>query len=75
MEAHTNRALLARARTVITVADSTKLGRAAFARISPLDAVDELITDWAADASFVEALQESGLKVTIVEKGSVRRTV
>ena len=45
VEAHTNRALIARARRVVVVADSSKIGQVAFARICGLDPVDELITD------------------------------
>jgi DeoR family transcriptional regulator of aga operon len=45
IEAQTNAALLARARHVIVVADSSKLGRVHLARIAGLDQVDELITD------------------------------
>lgn len=66
VEAHTNRALLERARRVVVVADSSKLGRVAFARICPLDAVDELITDDAARASTVSAIREAGIAVTTV---------
>jgi DeoR family transcriptional regulator of aga operon len=66
VEAHTNRTMLDRARTVVVVADSSKLGLVAFARICPLDAVDELITDVAADASTVAAIREAGVSVTAV---------
>lgn len=66
VEAHTNRTMLDRARTVVVVADSSKLGLVAFARICPLDAVDELITDVAADASTVVAIREAGVSVTTV---------
>jgi DeoR family transcriptional regulator, aga operon transcriptional repressor len=45
IEAQTNAALLARARHVIVVADSSKLGRVHLARIAGLDQIDELITD------------------------------
>ena len=58
--------MLDRARTVVAVADSSKLGLVAFARICPLDAVDELITDDAADASTVAAIREAGVTVTTV---------
>lgn len=67
MEAHTNAALLARARKVIAVADSTKLGKVTFAPICGLRAVDELITDSAADPDLVDRLRGSGLRVTTVD--------
>jgi DeoR family transcriptional regulator of aga operon len=66
VEAHTNRTMLDRARTVVVVADSSKLGLVAFARICPLDAVDELITDVAADASTVAAIRDASVSVTTV---------
>ena len=66
VEAHTNRVLLERARAVVAVADSSKLGLVAFARICPLDAVDELITDAAADPATVAAIREAGVSVVTV---------
>lgn len=66
VEAHTNRVLLERARLVVAVADSSKLGLVAFARICPLDAVDELITDVAVYPSTLEAIREAGVAVTTV---------
>jgi DeoR family transcriptional regulator of aga operon len=65
-EAATNRALIERSRTVIVVADASKLGRVVFASICPLGLVDELITDAAADATQVASLRAAGLKVTVV---------
>lgn len=58
VEAHTNAALVARARTVVVVADSSKLGRVHLARIAGLDQVDEIITDAAADPEAVARLRE-----------------
>ena len=66
MEAHTNAALIGRAGRVVAVADSTKIGNVTFAPICPMDAVDELITDSAADPDMVDRLREAGLQVTIV---------
>ena len=66
IEAGTNRALLQRARQVIVVADSSKIGKVAFARICQLADVDELITDDGADADALSALRESGIEVTTV---------
>jgi DeoR family transcriptional regulator of aga operon len=66
IEAHTNRAMVARARRALVVADSSKLGRVAFAQICPLDAVGELITDDDADPLLVRELREAGLVVTTV---------
>ena len=66
IEAQTNRTLLERARSVVVVADSSKLGLVAFARICALTGVDELITDDAADSSTVAAIREAGVTVSIV---------
>jgi DeoR family transcriptional regulator, aga operon transcriptional repressor len=66
VEAHTNRMLIERADRVVVVADSSKIGRVAFARICGLDQVDELITDESADAPAVTALEQTGVQVTRV---------
>src|SRR5919204_353357 len=63
VEAHTNRALIERARRVVVVADSSKLGLVAFARICELRDVDELITDTEAEDGTIEALREAGAQV------------
>src|SRR5919201_6011925 len=65
VEAHTNRALIDRAARVIVVADGSKLGSVAFARICSAEAVDELITA-GADPGAVALLRETGLAVTVV---------
>ena len=54
-----------RARSVRVLADHTKLGDASTFRICPIDAVDELITDWKADPGSCQALRDRGLTVTI----------
>jgi DeoR family transcriptional regulator of aga operon len=66
VEAHTNRALIKRARRAIVVADGSKLGKVAFARICELGEIDELITDEAADPARLGDLRDAGLAVTIV---------
>jgi DeoR family transcriptional regulator of aga operon len=66
MEAAVNHALIARSRRAIVVTDSSKLGRVALARICVLGEVDELITDAAADAERVAALEARGLTVTVI---------
>jgi DeoR family transcriptional regulator of aga operon len=66
IEAGTNHALLQRARHVTVVADSSKIGRVAFARICPMAEVDELITDTGADRAALAALRDAGLAVTTV---------
>ncbi len=66
VEAHTNRALIERARSVVVVADSSKIGLVAFARICEVGAVGELITDRAADPGILAGLAEAGVRVTTV---------
>ena len=65
-EAGTNRLLAQRARRVVVVADSSKLGRRAFARICPVADVDVLVTDDAAPAEVVARLIEAGVDVRCV---------
>jgi DeoR family transcriptional regulator, aga operon transcriptional repressor len=72
VEAHTNRALIERARRVIVVADSSKIGRIAFARICAVHEVDELISDDGADPAEVDAIQTAGVEVTLVSSSGGR---
>jgi len=65
-EAGTNRALISRADRTVVVADSSKIGNAAFARIVHAEAVEELITDAAADEDELEHLGELGIEVMTV---------
>jgi DeoR family transcriptional regulator, aga operon transcriptional repressor len=66
VEAHTNRALIARAGRTIVVADSTKIGLVAFARICEIDCVHELITDARADKDIIAQFEEAGVAVSMV---------
>jgi DeoR family transcriptional regulator of aga operon len=66
VEAHTNRALIARASHTIVVADSTKMGMVAFARICEISTVQELITDARIDVDSVKRFEDAGVVVTLV---------
>jgi DeoR family transcriptional regulator, aga operon transcriptional repressor len=66
VEAHTNRALINRARRVIVVTDSSKIGQVAFARICGIEQVDEVISDAGADPAEVERLRDAGVELTLV---------
>lgn len=66
VEAHTNRALIDRAGRVLVVADSSKIGQVAFARICELGRVDELVTDADAATADLARLADAGVKVTTV---------
>src|SRR5215467_9459979 len=65
-EASTNRALIGRAGRTIVVADNSKIGHAAFARIVRAEAVEELITDATADEDELAWLSELGVGVMTV---------
>jgi DeoR family transcriptional regulator, aga operon transcriptional repressor len=62
-EAAINRLMVARADRVVVVADSSKLGRSAFARICPITSVHTLITDSEASDDVVRRLEEAGVAV------------
>jgi DeoR family transcriptional regulator, aga operon transcriptional repressor len=66
VEAHTNRALIGRASRTIVVADSTKIGIVAFARICEISSIHELITDTRMDSHDVAAFEEAGVIVSAV---------
>jgi DeoR/GlpR family transcriptional regulator of sugar metabolism len=65
-EASINRAMAVRARTVVIVADSTKLGRRTFATVSSLEEIDILVTDTDAPPGTVASLIASGIDVRCV---------
>ena len=66
IEAHTNNVMIQRAGRVIVVADGSKVGRLALARICEASSIDELITDASAPAAELRALAEAGVTVTTV---------
>lgn len=65
VEASTNRAMIDRAQNVVVVADGSKVGRVAFARIAPIGQLSELITDASANASELDLLREAGMTITL----------
>jgi DeoR family transcriptional regulator, aga operon transcriptional repressor len=65
VEAHTDRSFLLRARRTVVVADSSKLGRVAFARICRTDEIDDLVTDDGADPAILNAFRECGVRVLV----------
>ena len=66
VEAHTNLALIERARHVVVVTDSSKIGLVAFAQICPIDRVHEVITDDEADRDLLAELREASVDVVTV---------
>ena len=65
-EAAVNELMARRARHVVIVADASKLGRRAFARICGADRIDTVVTGQGADASAVSALRDAGVDVQLV---------
>lgn len=62
-EAEINARLGRQARRVVVVADSSKLGRAAFAQILPLSEVHTLVTDSGGDPELIKDLIKAGVEV------------
>jgi DeoR family transcriptional regulator of aga operon len=65
-EARTNAILLKQSKRAVVLADSTKLGRVAFATICPLSTVHILITDKNADPAELSRLESAGLDIRVV---------
>jgi len=57
--------MASRARRVVALADSSKLGRSGFTPIIPLNSVDLLITDDAADPENVARIRKAGCEVLL----------
>jgi DeoR family transcriptional regulator of aga operon len=66
MEAQTDLAFLSRARRRVVIADSSKIGRVTFARISLLSGVTDIITDRGAPPEQLDALRRAGVRVSAV---------
>jgi len=62
-EASINRLMASRAAQVVVVADSSKVGRRAFAGICTADVVDVLVTDTGIAAAEAASLADAGVKV------------
>lgn len=65
-DAAVKRAALLSARRRLLVADSSKLGEVAFARVAPISEIDTLITDGEERGDVVEALRSEGMRVITV---------
>lgn len=62
-EAAMNSLMVEQARRVVIIADSSKLGAYAFARICPIERIETLVTDSGAKPEMVEAFRAAGLNV------------
>ncbi len=58
-------AFAASARRVVALADATKLGRAGFTPIVPLEAINVLVTDQRADPDLVTQVRRAGIEVIL----------
>jgi DeoR family transcriptional regulator of aga operon len=67
VEAHTNRALLRAAERVIVVADSSKIGKRGFAKITDIGSAADLVTDSGISRRDVEELERLGPTVHVVD--------
>lgn len=65
-EAEIKKAMVAAAKSVIVVADSSKVGAISAAHVCPLSEVKTLITDSDADPTELQRLRDVGLNVTVV---------
>jgi DeoR family transcriptional regulator of aga operon len=66
-EAEVKKRMIAAARRRVVLADSSKLGTVALARLCPVEEVDLVITGVGADPAAVEALRERGCEVRIAD--------
>jgi len=64
-EADVSRYFASVGRRVIVVADSTKIERATFARICPLDRIDVLVTDQQVPDAFAASLAAAGVELVV----------
>lgn len=62
-EAGVKRALVAAARRTVVLTDHTKFGRADFAQVAPLSAVDTVITDLDLDPELADEVESAGPRV------------
>jgi DeoR family transcriptional regulator of aga operon len=67
VEAHTNRALLRAAERVIVVADSSKIGKRGFAKITDIGSAADLVTDSGISRKDLEDIERLGPTVHVVE--------
>ena len=65
-EAEVNRQMIARVNKTIVVADYTKIGRASFAYIDPLQNIDCLVTKKNANRNEIKLITETGIEVRLV---------
>lgn len=72
-EAHVSTQLRRAAKRVMVVADSTKLGRVAFARVCAIDEIDILVTDAHPTGEVAAALAAAPVEVVVAEPRAIDR--
>jgi len=65
-EAHMKRKMIERSRSVIVLADHTKIGLTSFIHVAPIDAINTLVTD-SIDAETGRILRERGIQVVTAQ--------
>lgn len=65
-EACLNQAMIGAATKTIVLADSSKFGRRGFSKICNMSDIDRVITDSGISPKMLEAIEEQGVKVTVV---------
>lgn len=66
-EADVSRQLASVAKRVIVAADASKLGRSTFARISPLESIDALVTNAPVDNDLARALDRASVQIIVAK--------
>jgi DeoR/GlpR family transcriptional regulator of sugar metabolism len=66
-EAETDGCLIEAAQKIVVVADHSKLGVVALAKIAPLSRVDVLVTDDGADREMLREIEFAGVRVVVAE--------
>jgi DeoR/GlpR family transcriptional regulator of sugar metabolism len=66
-EAETDGCLVEAAQRIVVVADHSKLGVVALAKIAPLSKVDVFVTDEGADAEILRKIELAGVRVIVAE--------
>jgi DeoR family transcriptional regulator of aga operon len=74
-EARTNHAMVTHAQRTIVVADGTKIGRLAMAKVAGIEHVDILVTDDTADPAALAEIERAGVTVHVVAVAGQRATV
>lgn len=69
-EAETDGTLIEMAQKVVVVADHSKLGVVALAKIAPISEIDILITDEGASEELLQEIELAGVQVIVVDSGA-----